>query len=165
MPHYIEEDESTAKPADVVNQSGELGLGQVMTEVHRERHIGARKRITYGIGLDDRNAHIKRFTRVQIDSDHFDSKLAADLLSDETIGAPYIENAANGQWISADRANDEGRTAVQSVNPGKLPVRSRCLIIRNVFTVEYFSFVLTHHQQHLHKLLRSIERAREQLFF
>jgi hypothetical protein len=109
MPHHIEKDEAPAITADVANQSGELGLIQVMTEMHRKRHIGARERIVYGIGPHDRNAHIKRFTRVQVDSNHFDSELAVDLISDQTTGAPYIENAANAQRISANCAYHERR--------------------------------------------------------
>jgi len=96
VPHQIEKDEAAAITADVANQSSELALSQVMTKMHRKRHIGARERIAYGIGPYDRNVHIKRSATVYVDSNHFDSQLALDLLSDETNGAPYIENAANG---------------------------------------------------------------------
>jgi hypothetical protein len=115
-----------------------------MTEMHGKRHIGAGKRIAYGIGPHDRNA--SRSARVQVDSNYFDSKLAVNLLGDQTSGAPYIENAANRLRISADCADHKGRVPDQSVNPGKLRVRARRLIVRNVFAVEYFSFVLPHHQ-------------------
>jgi hypothetical protein len=142
MPHYVEKDEATAITADVANQTAEFGLGQVMTEVHRKRHISPREGIVYGVGPHDRNAHTKRFAGGHVDSDHVYSELAMNLLSDETRGTPYIENAANGQRISADRANHKCRIPDQSVNSRKLPVCAPCLILRNVLAVEYFGFVL-----------------------
>jgi hypothetical protein len=102
MPHHIKQDEPTAITADVPNQSGELGLGQVMTEMHRKRHVGVRERVVDGIGLHHRNAHVRRSPRSQVDSDYFNTKLAMDLLSNETVGAPYIDNSTNRQCISTD---------------------------------------------------------------
>jgi hypothetical protein len=142
MPYYIEKDETTAIASHVANKSGELRLIQVMSEMHRKRHIGAGERIAYGIGPHDRNAHIERFARVQVDTNHFDSKLSVDLISDQTAGAPYIEYAANGQRIFANCANHERRIPDQTVYPRKLPVRASRVIVRNIFAVEYFGFVL-----------------------
>src|SRR5260370_32744436 len=145
MPDHIEKDEATAITADIANQIGELGLGQVMTEVHRKCHSGSRERIVYGVGPHDRNAHVKRFAWVHVDSNHVYSEPAVNLLSDETRGTPYIENAANRQGISADCANNKCCIPDQSVKPGKLPVSASYLIIRNILAVEYFCFVLPLH--------------------
>jgi hypothetical protein len=117
-----------------------------MSQMHRKRHIGARERIAYGVSSHDWNAHVKRFARVHVNSNHVYPELAVDLLSDETRGTPYIENSVNGQRIYADGANHKCRIPDHSVNPCKLPVGARCQIIRNIFAVEYFGLVLPLHE-------------------
>jgi hypothetical protein len=106
-----------------------------MAEMHRKCHVGAGKWVTYSIGPHDRNVHVERFARVQVDTNHFDSKLAVNLISDQTASAPYIEYAVNGQRICANRTNHERRIPDQTVYPRKLPVRAGGVIVRNISTV------------------------------
>ena len=88
MAHYIKQDEATAITADVPNESGKLGFGQVMTEMHTERYVRAREWVADDIGAYKRNVDFTRFTRIQVDSNHFNSKPVVDFFSDETAGTP-----------------------------------------------------------------------------
>ena len=169
MAHHIKKDKPAAITADVAYQIDEIGLGQVMTKMHRKRHIGAREWIVYGVGPHDRNANLRRFAWVQVDPNHLYSELALDILSDEAGGAPYIENAANRQCISADRANHERRIPDQSVNAGELTVCAGCLTERNSVAIEYLGFVLPLHRDHKTRspgapLKRYIERTLPKAF-
>jgi hypothetical protein len=96
--------------------------------MHGERYISHRERVAHCVGPNDGDANVSPATRVHVDPDHFDSELAANLVSNLTRCAPDIEYTGHGEHIPSNGANHQSRVAEKPVNTGQLLVRTAGLV-------------------------------------
>src|SRR5579871_4366323 len=104
MANQIVDDESPARPPDVLNQPHDLFRRQMMRSQRADRGVRFRKLFCYGIGLDHRHARARRW--LLIDADYLDAGSLFQILQQRPCAAADVENAMYGTVIGADEALD-----------------------------------------------------------
>jgi len=123
----------------------EIDILQVMAQVHREGDVGARESVPHGVGLEYGNGRADQSARIEVDTEGLDAKLAPHAFEDRAGRASYIKDAADRQWIPANRPDDEGGITQEIVDSGNIPIRALHQFVRNTIGVQDFRFVLPLH--------------------
>jgi len=115
VPHQVEDNESTTTSTHISNQGHEVIVRKMVCEADTDRHIGLRELVARGVGSHDRHRRVR--WRPQIDADHLHAQLGTDVDEHCAMTTPDIQHAANDGPIPAERTEDRGAVAQESVRP------------------------------------------------
>ena len=138
---------------------GQVVFAKVMAEVHGKGYVGNGQRIAPGVGLKDGNGRGDTGVRINVHADDIDSEPALDFVQDEACGTPYIQDAAHGEGILTDGADNRVGVTEPAVDSGEVSISTRNQFIRNTIAIEYFSLVLSYHPNRIIDIVHATYRS------
>ena len=125
----------------------------MMAEVHGKGYVGNRQRVATGIGLKDGNGRAETGVRINVHAYDIDPEPALDFVQDEACGTPYIQDAAHGEGILTDGADNRVGVTEPAVDSGEVSISTCNQFIRNTIAIEYFGLVLSYHPYHPNRII------------
>ncbi len=153
MANQVEEDEASAESSHVANQVGEIVFAKVMAEVHGKGYVGNRERVAARVGLKDGNGRGDTGVRINVYAYDIDPEPALDFVQNEACGTPHIQDAAHGERILTDGADNRVSVTEPAVDSGEVPIGACNQFIRNTIAIEYFRLILSYHPYHPNRII------------
>jgi hypothetical protein len=125
----VDQEKSAAGAADVLDHRGEVSLGEVVAHTQREGDVRRRERVADRVGADDRDGGVGG--RAQVGADDVDVEATLDVDEDAAVTAADVEDAADGEWILPDRADDGGGVAEEAVQAVEVAISARGDVVRH----------------------------------
>lgn len=115
MAHEIENDESLAGAADVVDQLDELLIPEVMHEADADGDVGGWQRVMDGVEFQYGKLWRGTLGRPQINADDVRSQLAAYVPEQPAVTTPDVEDALDGRSLTPQRPENRRVVTQQPV--------------------------------------------------
>jgi hypothetical protein len=141
----IENDEPTARAADVADHGNQIIVRKMMAEVHTVRYICNRQAVAACVGPHDRDRRRNCRMRIDFRPNYIHAKANSHFVQHETGRASDIEDSPHRQSIAAYRANYATRVAQPAMNSGDVPIRVRNKFFCNSLSIEDFAVRVSDH--------------------
>jgi hypothetical protein len=122
MADQIQQDKAPAEPAHIDDEIYEILFGEVMSKVHRERHIGLWKLVSDGVGAPNRKRQVRGSRRADINADNVDAEFVPDIKQHAPARAPDVHDAMDRKRVPPQSRHHRCRVPEKTVDPSKLAI-------------------------------------------